>query len=283
MHKAHRHSLRLVLAGLVLAHCTAAPAALAQSEARDAEPQDTETQVTPIPQGDAFYCAERRLGTWFYCDVPRSDTTATAPDPVPAVARMEAIARQLDELKARAILEPTSANVTAYVKFQREQLNRASLFADVWSRAVWQNPDLDYTLQRPINTLGKKTWLEGRKSDRAATMASLAARYGVYYFYSSSCGACDVFAPILKSLSDQYALSVLPVSMDGGRSSAFPDFVVNTGQYEKMGLTGNQVPALVLFDTLTHRPVPIGYGVMSADEVMQRIFTLTRVEPGSDY
>uniref|UniRef100_UPI0038F67A34 conjugal transfer protein TraF n=1 Tax=Streptomyces niveiscabiei TaxID=164115 RepID=UPI0038F67A34 len=90
------------------------------------------------------------------------DTAATAPDPVPAAARMEAIAHQLDELKARAILEPSSANVTAYVKFQREQLNRASLFADVWSRSVWQNPDLDYTLQRPINTLGKKTWLEGR-------------------------------------------------------------------------------------------------------------------------
>ncbi|OYX95083.1 MAG: hypothetical protein B7Y74_05270 [Novosphingobium sp. 35-62-5] len=50
-----------------------------------------------------------------------------------------------------------------------------------------------------------------------------------------------------------------------------------------MGLTGNQVPALVLFDTVTRRPVPIGYGMMSADEVMQRIFTLTRVAPGSDY
>ena len=57
MHKAHRRSHRLVLAGLVLAHCTAAPAALAQSEARDAEPHDTEARAGPIPQGDAFYCA----------------------------------------------------------------------------------------------------------------------------------------------------------------------------------------------------------------------------------
>ncbi len=258
----------------------------AQASTSAVEPATApEPMAGPMPHGDVFYCAERRLGTWFYCDPPRppdSPAASTAAEPQ-AAARLAAIGRQLDELKARAILEPTTANVSAYAAFQREQMNRASLFADVWSRAVWQNPALDYTLQRPVGTLGKRAWLEERKADRSATMAALAKRYGVYYFYASTCGACDVFAPILKSLSDQYDLSVLPVSMDGGRSGAFPTFVVNTGQYEKMGLSGNQVPALVLFDTLTHRPVPIGYGIMSADEVIERIFTLTRVEPGSDY
>lgn len=239
----------------------------------------------PMPKGDVFYCEERKLGIWFYCDPPRTPASPSAPATTEpqAAERLAAIGRQLDELKARAILEPTTANVSAYAAFQREQMNRASLFADVWSRAVWQNPSLDYTLQRPVGTLGKREWLAERKVDRGATMAALSKRYGVYYFYASTCGACDVFAPILKSLSDQYDLSVLPVSMDGGRSGAFPTFVVNTGQYEKMGLSGNQVPALVLFDTFTHRPVPIGYGIMSADEVIERIFTLTRVQPGSDY
>ena len=271
---------RLLLDGLALVGGLLAPVTgSAAASAGEVPRADT------MPQGDPFYCEERKLGTWFYCDPPKEpdDAVQVAEPTIPAVTRLDAISRQLDELKARAVLEPTTANITAYAAFQREQLNRASLFADVWSRAVWQNPDLDYTLQRPVNTLGKRTWLDARKTDRAATMAALAERYGVYYFYSSGCGACEVFAPILKSLSDQYALSVLPVSMDGGRSSAFPNFVVNTGQYEKMGLAGSQVPALVLFDTVTHRPVPIGYGVMSADEVMQRIFTLTRVAPGSDY
>lgn len=253
-----------------------------QARASDAD----EPRAGALAPADPFYCEERRLGTWFYCEPPPatpSDGLAGTALPLPAAAQLEAIAHQLEELKARAILDPTTANVTRYVRFQREQMDRASLFADVWSRSVWQTPDLDYTLQRPIGTLGKRAWLEGRKADRAATMAALSQRYGVYYFYSSSCAACDVFSPILKSLSDQYSLAVLPVSMDGGRSNVFGKFVVNTGQYEKMGLTGGQVPALVLFDTVTHRPVPIGYGVMTADEVMQRIFTLTRVAPGSDF
>ena len=39
----------------------------------------------------------------------------------------------------------------------------------------------------------------------------------------------------------------------------------------------------MLFDTVTKQPMPIGYGVMAADEVMNRIFTLTSVKPGSDF
>ena len=242
------------------------------------------TQALQKSAPDAFYCKERKLGTWFYCDTPKPEEPKAAPvASIPAATRLAAIGKELEELKAKAILEPTPANVTAYALYQREQLDRASTFADVWGRSVWQNPDLDYTLQRPINTLGKRAWIDQRASDVNGVMQGLSQRYGLFYFYSASCGACEVFSPVVKSLSDQYAMSVLPVSMDGGPNSAFPNYVTNTGQYERMGLSGGQVPALVLFDSVTKQPIPIGYGVMSADEVMQRIFVLTKVEPGSDY
>ena len=42
-------------------------------------------------------------------------------------------------------------------------------------------------------------------------------------------------------------------------------------------------PALVLFDTVTRKTVPVGFGVMSADEVMERIFMLTNSKVGSDF
>ncbi len=242
-------------------------------------------QAATATEGDDFYCARRKLGTWFYCDRPNStrpESTEKPPE-VSAVTRLQAITAKIDELKARAILEPTRENVVAYVAYQRQQLDRASTFADVWQRSVWQNPELDYTLQRPVNTLGKRAWLDNRSNEKRVTMARLSQRYGMFYFYSSDCGACEVFSPILRSLSDQFGLSVLAVSMDGGPSKSFDHYVVNTGQYQKMGLLGSQVPALVLFDTQTKRPIPVGYGVMSADDVMERVFQLTNVTPGSDY
>lgn len=235
--------------------------------------------------GDDFYCRERRLGTWFYCEKPKSRASdPKAGQPAGSAAeQLAAIGKELDEKKARAILNPTPENVASYISFQREQLDRASSFADMWRRSIWQNPTLDYTLQRPVNQLGKRTWLDTRTADKNRVMASISKRYGVFYFFSSACAACEVFAPIMKSVSDRFGLTVMAVSLDGGPSRAFPNFTVDTGQYRAMGMQGQQVPALVLFDTVTKRPMPIGYGVMAADEVMDRIFTLTSVAPGSDF
>jgi conjugal transfer pilus assembly protein TraF len=130
-----------------------------------------------------FYCAERKLGTWFYCETPKPRAPAksaeAAPAPAKATDRLALITKELDELRAKAILEPSTQNVAAYIRYQREQLDRASTFADVWQRAIWQDPTLDYTLQRPVNTLGKNAWLEQRKSDQAATMAALAPLWTV--------------------------------------------------------------------------------------------------------
>ncbi|WP_226895837.1 conjugal transfer protein TraF [Polymorphobacter sp. PAMC 29334] len=239
--------------------------------------------------GSNFYCAERKLGTWFYCTKPKAkpvDPAVATPPAAPAetaTERLDKVTAELRELKAKAILEPSTENITAYVQFQREQLDRASMFSDVWQRAVWQNPELDYTLQRPVGTVAKAAWLNDRKVDRDQAINHLGERYGIFYFFAQSCGACEIFSPILKSVTDSHGLHVMAISTDGGPSDVFTHYSVDSGQRERMGLTSKATPAVVLFDTVTHRAVPIGYGVIAADELMDRIYTLTQTKPGSDY
>lgn len=272
---------RLATISLIVSFLVASAApAIAQQTAGVGQGVEAEAQ------GDDFYCGERKLGQWFYCSKPkqRPAQPSAAPLPAPsAVQRMAEITRQLDELKAKAILEPTEENVIAYVRFQREQLDRASTFSDSWQRALWQNPDIDYTLQRPVSTVGKRAWLDNRRADRDAVLSNLSQRYGLFYFYAQSCGACELFSPILRSVADSHRMAVMAVSMDGGPSRDFPNYVVDSGQRARMGLTGNETPALVLFDTVTRRTIPVGYGILSADEIMDRIFALTNTKVGSDY
>ncbi len=261
---------------IALALTTTIPQAAVARPAETSEPSEN----------DAFYCEERKLGYWFYCTkaepAPKTETTAPAP-PLNAVTRMDAITAELRELKARAILEPTPANVTAYVRFQREQLDRASLFSDVWQRAIWQDPDLDYTLQRPVSTLAKRQWQDSRANERNSVMAGLSARYGLFYFFAQSCGACEVMAPIVRSVTGTWGITVRAISTDGGPSRHFPNYIVETNQRAKMGLEPKVTPAVVLWDALKGRPIPIGYGVMSADELQDRIYLLTQKEAGHDY
>jgi conjugal transfer pilus assembly protein TraF len=234
---------------------------------------------------DSFYCEKRRLGYWFYCTRPRpaERPEPAAPPPASATSQLDAITAQLRELKAKAILEPTPANVTAYIRFQREQLDRASLFSDVWQRAIWQDPELDYTLQRPVSTLGKMQWQDARSAERSAVMAQLGARYGLFYFFAQSCGACEVMSPIVQSVASTWHIAVRAISTDGGPSRHFPNYTVETNQRTRMGLEPKVTPAVVLWDALKGQAIPIGYGVMSADELQDRIYLLTSKEAGRDY
>jgi conjugal transfer pilus assembly protein TraF len=270
-----------LLLPLLLASLT--PPVVAQDRAA------TEAAAGTAQPGDDFYCGERRLGQWFYCTRPKAEAkpeasaSASAVPETSATERMAAIKQELDELKAKAILDPSEANVVAYVRFQREQLDRASTFSDTWQRALWQNPDIDYTLQRPVNTVAKRAWLDIRKADRDQVLTNLGKRYGLFYFFAQSCAACEVFSPILRSVADSHRMAVMAVSMDGGPNRDFPRYVVDSGQRARMGISGNETPALVLFDTVTKRTIPVGYGILSADEVMDRIFMLTNTKVGSDY
>jgi len=234
------------------------------------------------------WCEKRKLGTWFYCprpkpvekEEPQSEATAPAAS---AVERLDGITEHLRELKARAILEPTSENITAYVRFQREQLDRSSTFSDMWQRALWQQPELDYTLERPVSTLGKQVFQAERDAEREQALVHIGQRYGVFYFFASNCGACKLFSPILKSVASSHHMTVMAVSTDGGPSEIFADYVVDSGQRERMGVTSEAVPAVVLFDAQTRQTVPIGFGLLSAEELMERIFVLTMKEVGRDY
>jgi conjugal transfer pilus assembly protein TraF len=237
-------------------------------------------------KADRFYCEERKLGTWFYCSKPKPkpkpEQSKPAPAQVPAVDQLALITRQLDELKAKAILDPNPQNIANYIRFQREQLDRAGTFADQWQRTIWANAELDYTLQRPVNALGKQMWTDSRNSAKAETLQHLGDRYGLYYFFGGNCGACKVQSPVLKSLSQQHGMDVMAISTDGRASSDFPAATVRPGLQEKFGLN-KMVPAIVLFDAQTRKTQVIGYGVMAADEIMERIYVLTRTEVGHDF
>lgn len=272
----------------LLAACAIANS-VCQFSPATAQPVASRTDAPPSAQSaerqDSFYCEERRLGYWFYCERPKAPEQ-NSPSPAPSASatnQLDAITATLRELKAKAILEPTPANVTAYIRFQRAQLDRASLFSDVWQRAIWQDPELDYTLQRPVSTLGKRQWQDSRSAERNAAMAQLSERYGLFYFFAQSCGACEVMSPIVQSVASTWHIAVRAISTDGGPSRHFPNYTVETNQRSRMGLEPKITPAVVLWDAQTGRPIPIGYGVMSADELQDRIYLLTSKEAGRDY
>ncbi len=234
------------------------------------------------------------LGWHFYCDrreeEPR-EPQRVEPAPAPpsgdagqsAAERIEAMRRALEEARAEAILDPTPAKVTAYLRLQQETLQRAATFSDAFRRTVWATPELDYTLRRPVGALAKQVWSDGRREARDRALATLGERYGLIYLGHAGCAGCKVFGPLLRAFASRHGLDVLAVSLGGEALEGWPEAVADQGRAAKLGLGNAPVPALVLFDTATKRVLPVGFGVMAEDEMAERIFALTALEPGHDY
>lgn len=105
---------------------------------------DSGSGVEVVQAEDDFYCKERRLGTWFYCERPKEAPRAAASPAASARSQLAAISANLEELKARAILDPSAENVTAYVRFQREQLGPRAPGSIVpsWNLEAWERDDI---------------------------------------------------------------------------------------------------------------------------------------------
>ena len=230
------------------------------------------------------------LGWHFYCDrdetteEEKKETPATQASPPPsATERILSTRRALEEARARAILEPSPKNVTAYLALQQEALQSAATFSDAFRRAVWANPALDYTLKRPVGALAKRLWSDERRAERAGALARLGERYGLIYLGSERCPACRVFGPLLRAFSLRHGIEVLAVSMTGGALAGWPEAVPDAGRAARLGINAPVLPAVVLYDTQTRRALPVSYGVVAEDQLAERIFAITAREVGSDY
>ena len=225
------------------------------------------------------------LGWHFYCDRQDRNEERTAPQAPPrsATDRIQEMRRALEEARAEAILDPTPQKVAAYLRLQQEILQKAATFSDAFRRTVWATPELDYTLKRPVGALAKRVWSDRRRQDRDRALARLGERYGLIYLGHAGCAGCKVFGPLLRAFATRHGLDVLAVSLSGEALEGWPKAVPDNGRAARLGLAGAPVPAVVLFDTRTKRVLPVGYGVMAEDEMAERIYALTALEPGHDY
>ncbi|HQS93103.1 MAG TPA: type-F conjugative transfer system pilin assembly protein TraF [Alphaproteobacteria bacterium] len=180
--------------------------------------------------------------------------------------------KKVEDLKAIAVMQPTFSNVRAYMEIQKILLERSSRFAQKWIEVVYLRPELDYTLKHPISQVGRHVVAEDQKKQMEDNIRALSQTHGLFFFFSSKCGYCKAFAPIVKSFSKKYGWQVLAISMDGTTLPEFPKAQNDNGSASSLGI--KTLPTLLAVEPKSGQVIPLSYGLSTHDQIEDRIRVL---------
>ena len=195
---------------------------------------------------------------------PRRDTRP------PELVELERLRQRGEDLRGIAVMRPTEANVRRYMELESKVVAQASTFADVAQRVAWTTPELDPSLQgRPVNAKALEVFEAQQLGERSRSIAELSRDHVLLFFFRGDCPYCHAFAPTLEAFQGRHGIHVEAVSLDGGVLPGFTSARRDNGTAAALRVT--QVPAVYLAQPFTGRIVPIGFGVLSESQMLERI------------
>lgn len=246
-------------------------------------------------QSDAAYWCDHWRGWHFYEDpepedlarpiaaTPSLAAKAKAPTPrpqpakVPELVEFERLQRALEQSRHIAVVRPTEANVRRYMELEASVVARASAFADMAQRIAWTTPELDPTLQgRPVNTKALEVFDQLQMAQRSESISALGRDHVLFFFFRGDCPYCHAFAPTLQAFQARHGIRVVAISVDGGSMPGFADARLDNGIATTLKVA--QVPAVYLAQPFTGKISPIGFGVLSEAQLLERI-AIVSVQP----
>ena len=274
--------MRTVLIGLAIAFV--AHPALPQQQG----PDPAGSSAIAPPARSIFWDDYRR--GWHFYEDPELDVAppqkapakakAVPTDPrPPELVEFARLQKRLEDYRSIAIIRPTEANVRRYMELEASVVRQASHFSEVAQRVAWSTPDLDMTLQgRPVNARGIEVFDREQAQARSKSLAALARTHVLFFFFRSDCPYCHALAPTLEALQASHGIQIVPISVDGGGLPTFTQYRRDNGISRTLQVT--QVPAVFLAEPFTGKITPIGFGVLSESQLIERIATVTA--PGAD-
>jgi len=239
-----------------------------------------------------------RAGYHFYCDpdaVQEAEEEVApevaAPPPVSpdtvksATEEMMEFRARLDELKYEAVLRPTPENLEAYMTAQLAMIRKAQVFTEQWQRVLMQAPELDTNTRYPLSNVGTHVYQDRKQAAWEASLRAAAETHGLLFVFGNevTCPVCPTQVAIVAELEAKYGLTVMPVTADGWAYPQFPEPAPDTGQLANLGLSDFPRPILGLIEPGSGAVDVIGAGLLTADQILERVHLLTGVAAGTQF
>ena len=136
------------------------------------------------------------------------------------------------------------------------------------------HPELDKLTTYPSNGIAKEIYKNKQQQLVQQKIATLAKTHGLFFVFASHCLYCHAMAKTVKSFTNAYNWRVLPITLDGKTLPEFPNARRDNGMAAKLNI--KNIPALIMIEPNKGEIMPIATGVISEEEIIERIDLLTR-------
>lgn len=183
--------------------------------------------------------------------------------------RIEALKQKFNTAQRIALDNPTLANVIVAQKLQKQIMEKAQRFANMWQLATLLDHQLT-NINEPTNSLHKKLYEERLEKDNDLKLENLAQNWGLILQVDNNCSYCKAFIPIVKQFADKYRFQLIFVSNNGLGSE---QTVKDTGLLQALN-PKNIVPVLYLVASNGQKIYPIARGIVSEDKIIDNIMSI---------
>ena len=205
---------------------------------------------------------------------PKAEASSALPKALSAQDHLKQIQESLEEATARAILHPTLLHVQEVMTLQRQILNRASQFQEVWMQASL----FEGQHQRPEDNptpVARQLMKADQETNLNQKLRQLAQQTGLFFVFDTSCSHCHAFAPLLKQFAQEHGFEVKAISKQGEALKEFPNTVKDNGIIARLNPQG-VYPALFLAHPPTGQVIPVAWGLTTPTQLRDNFATVLK-------
>lgn len=193
-----------------------------------------------------------------------------SPAPMTATEQMRRFHVYMNEVKNRAVIDPTLNNVLTLMRINHFIDGKTTDFGMTWKQALLADPTLSYRLKHPTESLARQTQNAQIKAEKIQAIRRLAAQgNGLFFVYQGGDALSQKLAPSLQHFADNYHIPLLGISTDNQMILTIRENKTNRGK-----LNVKATPALLLVNPTTGSIKPLAYGFISQEELLGRFLNV---------
>lgn len=194
--------------------------------------------------------------------------------PLSATEQVKQMREIFEEQLAVAVLNPTLENVTLVKNMQLEFEARSQVFSDAWvlSHIIESK---GYSHGGNPHPWHQEMLLKEKEEQMSKKLEHLARSYGLFFAFKESCPYCHKFSPVVARFASKHGFQVKGISADGGTVEGIADISADNGALAKINPDGIY-PALFLANPRTMEVIPIAWGMVTTDQLMNNLETVIK-------